>query len=112
MAEVAGVVANPRTRLLHRRSQPEPLQMAHAVWGQKNAGSNLAEGGRLLVDRHLQPMRDQCICGEQAADPATNDRNMGSRRHHHRHLAMSGLENRQPSEYPHTTEVRVSLTVG
>src|SRR6266576_2260391 len=67
VAEVAGVRADPRAPFLHGRLQSEPLQMAHAVRRQEYAGSDLAEGGRLFIDRHRKAMRDQRICGEQAA---------------------------------------------
>src|ERR1700682_2571766 len=36
VAEVAGLAADPRSPLLHRRFQSDPLQMAHAVRGEKH----------------------------------------------------------------------------
>ena len=51
--------------------------MAHAIRCQEDAGPDLAERCRLLVDRDLEALRDQRMRGEQAADPASDDRNIG-----------------------------------
>ena len=73
MAEVAGIRADARAPFLHRRFQSDPLQMAHAVGGEKHAGPDLADRGRLLVDRDLETLGDQRVGREQAADPAADD---------------------------------------
>ena len=46
MAEVMGAGSDPRAPFLHRRSQSDPLQMAHAVRRQEHAGADLAERRR------------------------------------------------------------------
>ncbi len=67
---------------LDRRSQSYALQLPHAVWRDEYAGADLAEGRCLLVNRHSQPVRDQCVRREQTADPASNDCNVQSRIRH------------------------------
>ena len=58
--------------------------MAHAVRRQEHAGPDLAERGRLLVDRDPQAVCDQRIGGEQAADAAADNHDMRPGLHHHR----------------------------
>ena len=82
VAEVTGIRADPRAPFLHRRFQPNPLQLAHAVGGEKHAGADLADRGRLLIDRDLETLRDKCVGCEQAADPAADDRNTRTALHH------------------------------
>jgi hypothetical protein len=56
--------------------------MAHAVGGEEYAGADLADGSRLLVDRGLDALCDQRVGREQAPDPASDDRDMGTGNHH------------------------------
>src|SRR5260370_38541495 len=55
--------------------------MASAVGGEKHAGPDFADRGRLLVDRNPDTLRGQRIGGESPPDPATNDRDMGTGNH-------------------------------
>jgi hypothetical protein len=73
LAEVPGIMPHPGTPFLHGRTQPDPLQLADAVRGQEHPGADFAKGWGLLVNRSAQPMGDQGIRGEKAADPAPND---------------------------------------
>ena len=49
MTEVTGIDANPRAPFRHGRRQPHPLQVAHAVRGEEQAGPDFTEGWSLLV---------------------------------------------------------------
>ena len=82
MAEVVGTVADTRSPFLHRRLQSDPLQMPHAVGGQKHAGADLADRGCLLVDLNPHALGDQRIGCEQAADPASDDHDIQTGLHH------------------------------
>ena len=80
--EIVRARTNPRAPRLHRRLQSEPLQMAHAVRGQKHAGPDLAKRRRLLVERHRKTMSGECMCREQAANAAADDHHMKLRLRH------------------------------
>ena len=68
------VRTGPRSRRsIHGRTQPDPLQLADAVRGQEHPGADFAKGWGLLVNRNAEPMGDQGMRGEKAADPAPND---------------------------------------
>ena len=82
LAKIPRGGADPGSAFLDRRSQSDPLQLAHAVRCQEHAGADLAEGRCLLVDRHSQAVRDQRVRGEQPADPAADDHNVQSRIRH------------------------------
>ena len=90
MAEISRLGPNPGAALFHRGSEAHPLQLAHAVWRQEHAGADLAKAGGLLIDRHLEAVRDQRIRGEQAADAAADDHNVRSLLHRHELLEMNG----------------------
>ena len=79
VAEVVGTGADPRAPFLHRRLQSDPLQMPHAVGGEEHAGADLADRGRLLVDRNPHALGDQRIGREQAADAASDDHDIKTR---------------------------------
>ena len=49
--------------------------MAHAVRGQEHAGADFAQRRGLLVDRDIEPVGDERVRREQAADTATDDNN-------------------------------------
>jgi hypothetical protein len=49
MTEVAGIDANPRAPFHHGRHQSDPLQVAHAVGSEEQAGPDLTEGRSLFV---------------------------------------------------------------
>ena len=49
MTEVTGIDANPRAPFHHGRPQSHPLQVAHAVGSEEQAGPDLTEGWSLLV---------------------------------------------------------------
>ena len=55
----------------------DPLQLAHAVRCQEHAGPDLAEGRGLLIDRHAEPVGEQRVRREQAADAAADDHDVG-----------------------------------
>ena len=78
MAKIMRAGADARAPLLDRRAESDALHLPHAVRRDENAGADFAERGRLLVDRHLQPLRDQRIGGEQAADAAADDYDLRS----------------------------------
>ena len=61
VTEVAGVVADAGAPLFHGRSQSHPLQMAHAVGSEEHTSPDLADGRRLLVNRHLKTLGEQRI---------------------------------------------------
>ena len=82
MAEIAGIRTHAGAPFLHRRSQSDPLQMPHAVGGQKHAGADLADLRRLLVDRDPQTLCQQRIGREQASDSASDDRDIKTGLHH------------------------------
>ena len=86
VAEVMRAGADPRAPSLDRRAEADPLQVAHAVRRQEDAGADFAERRRLFVDRDLQPVRDQRVGGEQAADAAANDHDLGQLVGHQRFL--------------------------
>ena len=70
LAEVPGSTPHPGTPFLHGRTEPDPLQLADPVRGQEHPGADFAKGWGLLVNRNAEPMGDQGIRGEKAADPA------------------------------------------
>src|SRR4029079_6698595 len=74
-----GAGADPGAPFLRGRAEADPLQMAHAVRREIDAGADLAELRRLLVDRDVEAVRDQRVGGEQAADAAADDGDMGFR---------------------------------
>ena len=77
VAEVMRLRADPGAPFLHRGAEADALQMAHAVRREVDAGADLAERRGLLVDRDPEAVRDQRIGGEQAADAAADDRDVG-----------------------------------
>src|SRR5277367_555057 len=79
LPKVPGSSTNPGSQPLYRRPQPNPLKLADTVWGQKHAGADFTEARGLLIDRHLNAVRDQRIGGEQSADPASNYNNVRPR---------------------------------
>src|SRR5215203_5789319 len=50
--------------------------MANCVRREVDAGADLAQRRGLLIDRHLEALRDQRIGGEQAADAAADNRDV------------------------------------
>src|SRR5579871_1327657 len=81
LTEIARRGADPGAGFLHRWPEPHAFELAHAVGGEEDAGADLAERGGLLMDRDVEPLREQRLGGEQAADPAADD--------HHPLLFMS-----------------------
>ena len=55
VAEILRLGADPGAPFLHRGPESHPLQLAHAVRRQEYPGADLAERGRLLVDRDPKP---------------------------------------------------------
>ena len=78
-----GARADPRAPFLDGGPEAHTLQMAHRVRRQIDAGADLAQRGRLLINRNAQALRDQRIGGEQAADAASDDHDVGPRLRHH-----------------------------
>ena len=73
VAKIRRARAHPRAPSFHGWPEADPLEVAHRVRGDINARPDLAERRRLLIDRNPQPLRDQRIGGEQAADAASDD---------------------------------------
>ena len=73
VAEILRGGADARAPALDRGPKADALHLAHAVGREENAGADLAERGRLLIDRDGQAMRHQRLGGEQAADAAADD---------------------------------------
>jgi hypothetical protein len=67
---------------LDRGSETCSLELAHAVRRDIDTGAHLAQRRSLLVHGDFEPMRDQGIGGEQAADAAADDHDLGSRFFH------------------------------
>src|SRR5262249_28521841 len=75
MAKIRRAGADPRAVALHRRLKTDPLQLPHAVRGEKHAGADFAERGSLLVDGYVEAVGEQRVGREQAADTSTDDNN-------------------------------------
>src|SRR3954467_13793234 len=69
--------------------------MAHAVGREENAGADLADLRRLFVNRDPDALRDQRVGREQAANPATDNRDMRAGFNHHRLLCEAGAKLRR-----------------
>ena len=82
LPKVPGSRTNPGSQPFDRRQEPKALKLADAVRGQEHAGADLAEARGLLIDRHLNAVRDQRIGGEQSANSASNYNNVRPRLRH------------------------------
>jgi hypothetical protein len=76
------VVADQRPRRFHRRPQSDPEQMPYAVRSEEHAGSDLANGLRLFVNRNPQSLDQERVGRKQTADSASDDRNTGTEPRH------------------------------
>ena len=81
MTKVMGSGTDPRAPFLHGGPETHPLHMSHRIRCHENAGTDFTQCGGLLINCNAQPVRDQRIGGEQAADAATDDHDVGPRRH-------------------------------
>ena len=81
--ESSGSRTDSGAKFLDRRAEAHPLKLAHAVRRQEHARADLAECGRLLIDRDPKSMRDQRVGSEQAADAATDDHDLQPLLGHH-----------------------------
>src|SRR5271169_2198221 len=77
MPEIARTGADPRAAFFDQFAKADPLQMARAVGCDQHAGANLAQRRGLLVNRYRKALGDEGICREQAADAATDNRDLG-----------------------------------
>ena len=82
VAEIVGSGADARSPLFDSWFKSDPLQMPHAVGGEKHAGADFTDRGRLLVDRHAQALCAQRIGREQAAYTASHDHDIQTGLHH------------------------------
>jgi hypothetical protein len=83
VAVVSRSFADPAAGLVDRLGQPEPVQQAHAVRSDQHAGADLAEFGRLLVDRRLDARPRQRGRGREPADSAAHHRRRQPFSHQH-----------------------------
>ena len=81
MTEVRGTRTHARPPFLDRRPEPDALEMTHRVRGEVNAGADLAERWRLLVDGDADTVCKQRMGREQAADAASDDHDAWLRSH-------------------------------
>src|SRR6185436_4018902 len=63
-------------------AESHALQVTNCIGGDIDARPDLAQCGRLFIDRHSKSLRDQRIRGKQAADAAADDRYAWPRCHH------------------------------
>ena len=64
---------HPRAHSLHGRAKAQAFEMAYRVRRCENAGTDLAERRRLLVDRDVQALRNERVGGEKPANTATDN---------------------------------------
>jgi len=88
MAKVLGIRSNSCAPFFDGRAEPHALKLADTVRREEYASPDLAEGGRLLVNRDRNVVCDQRVCCEQAADPTSNDDYVKLRLCHLRLLAF------------------------
>jgi len=77
VAEVVRLRADQRAVFFRGGAEADALQMAHRVRREIDAGADLAERRGLFVDRDAEAVSDEGIGGEQAADAAADDRDVG-----------------------------------
>jgi len=63
----------PHADAIHRGLEPEADQQARGVGADLDAGPDLADAGRLLVDVHVEAGLQEMQGGSQAADAAAYD---------------------------------------
>ena len=81
VAKIVRVRPHPRTPFFDSVPEPHTLQMAHRIRRHINAGANLPQRRRLFINGNAQPLRDQRIGGEQAADAAPDNHYVQLRSH-------------------------------
>ena len=74
VAEIRGCRADAGAPALDRAAESDALEVAHRVRRDVDAGADLADRRGLLVDGDAQPVREQRVGREQAADAAADDR--------------------------------------
>ena len=72
VAVVGRSLTHPAAGLVDCLAKAEPVQQAHAVRPYQHAGADLAERGRLLVDRYVDARPGQRGGGRETADPAAD----------------------------------------
>ena len=81
VAKVAGARTDSRAPFLDGGPETHTLQVAHRIRCHEHTSADLAQCGRLFIDRNAQPLSDQRIGGEQAADAASDDHDVWPRCH-------------------------------
>jgi hypothetical protein len=71
--EITRAGTDASSQLLDRGPHAQPLQLAHAIGSQEDAGTDLAQRRRLFVDRSADPPLKKRVGGKQATDPAPDD---------------------------------------
>ena len=81
--------ADPRAPFLDGGPEPHPLELAHAVRSEIDAGADFAQRGRLLVDRHARPCAISALAANRPPIPPPTITTLVRLRH--RHLASRRL---------------------
>jgi len=79
MAKVVGANADSGAPFRDGGSETDTLQVAYRIRCHKDTGADLAQCRRLFINGNAQPLPDQRVGGEQAADAASDNHDVWPR---------------------------------